>query len=272
MRNCILQSPSKTFFSSLIILLVILWQVTLHSSSLGEGRGQEHQVKKAKIFQDVYPVISESDLYCSFFVLGDERLELKIVGAERSYEKELLTDSDIVYINKGRRDGLEKGQIFLILEVGAKIKNFGNIAFKRGRARILVLEDWRSSAKIEKSCGQVTIGDFLVTFEEKEGLLGKDLGYNVPPEEGEGLKGNFIYLQRDYGQIGSGHWALIDLGAEDGLQIGQQLIIYRRVKEEVPLQIIGNLIVIDTQRETSTVKILSCNDVLRIGDRVQTRN
>lgn len=272
MRNCILQTASKTFYSLLIILFVFFCKDILYSSSLDEERGQENQIMKAKIFQDIYPVISESDLYCSFFVLEDERLELKIIGAEKENERLLLTDFDIVYINKGRRDGLEKGQIFLIIEVGAKIRNFGILAFKRGRARILTLEERMASAKIEKSCGQIMIGYFLMPFEEKEGLLGEDLGYDVPPEESEGLKGNIIYLQRDSEQIGSGDWALIDLGAEDGLLIGQQLIIYRKIKEGVHLQIIGNLIVIDIQRKTSTVKILSCNDALRIGDRIQIRN
>jgi len=264
--------PGKTFFSLLIFLVILFWIDTLFSNSLSEKPCQENKIKKAKILQDIYPVISEYDLYCSFFILEDERLELKIIGAKQEYEKVLLTDSDIIYINKGRRDGLERGQIYLILEVGAKIKNFGNLVFKRGRARILALEDRTASAKIEKSCGQVMIGCFLVPFEEKEGLLGEDLGYNVSPEESEGLKGNIIYLQRDSEQIGSGDWALIDLGAEDGLLIGQQLIIYRKIKEGVHLQIIGNLIVIDIQSKTSTVKILSCNDALRMGDCVQIRN
>lgn len=271
MRKIILQTARKILFSSLIILSVLFWQNPLCSSTLNDGLDQENQIKKAKIFREIYPVISESDLYCSFFVLEEERLELKIIGAERDYEKTLLSDSDVVYVNKGKRDELERGQVFLIVEVGPKIKNFGHLAFKRGRARVETLQEDKASARLERTCGQVMIGHFLMPFEEKEGILGKDLGYDVPPEEGEGLKGNIIYLQRGYRQIGSGHWALIDLGAEDGLQIGQQMIIYRIVKEGAPLQILGNLIIIDTQSKTSTVKILSCKNALMLGDHVQTR-
>ncbi len=238
---------------------------------MADNQEREHQIEKAKIYQDVYPVISESDLYCSFFILEEERLEAEIMGAEREYEKTLLTDSDIVYINKGKREGLAEGQVFLIVEIGPKIKDFGRLAFKRGRARILALGETKTSAQLEKTCGEVMIGHFLIPFEEKEGILGKDLGYDVPPEESEGLRGNIIYLQRGYRQIGSGHWALIDLGSEDGLLIGQQMIIYRIVKKGAPPQILGNLIVIDIQSRTSTVKILSCKDVLMLGDHVQTR-
>lgn len=264
------QTLSKILFSSLFVLSVLFWQNPLPSSPTSDGLGQEYQIKKAKIYQEVYPVISESDLYCSFFIL-EERLELKIIGAEKEYEKTLLTDSDLVYVNQGKRDGLEEGQLFLVVEVGPEIKNFGHLAFKRGRARIQALQETKASAILERTCGQVMIGNFLMPFKEKEGILGKDLGYDVPPEEGEGLKGNIIYFQRGYQQIGSGYWALIDLGSEDGLQIGQQMIIYRIVKEGTPLQILGNLIIIDTQSRTSTVKILSCKDVLMLGDHVQTR-
>jgi len=269
-RKINLQTLSKILFPSFFILCVLFWQNLLPSSPLNDSIDQEHQIEKAKIYQEVYPVISESDLYCSFFIL-EERLELKISGADKEYEKTLLTDSDIVYVNQGKKDGLEEGQLFLVIEVGPKIENFGHLAFKRGRARIEALQETKASAVLERTCGQVMIGNFLMPFEEKEGILGKDLGYDVPPEEGEGLKGSIIYLQRGHQQIGSGYWALINLGSEDGLQIGQQMIIYRIVKEGSPLQILGNLIIIDTQSRTSTVKILSCKDALMLGDHVQTR-
>ncbi|MFP4082376.1 MAG: hypothetical protein ACLFVG_06420 [Candidatus Aminicenantes bacterium] len=270
MRYCLYRVFSRSFLCLSIIFFFILNAVTIYPYDLCGKRSQD-QVEKGKIFQDIYPVISESDLYCSFFILEDESLDLRIIGAEREYEKRLLTDSDIVYVNKGRRDGLEKGQLFLILEKGPKIENFGPIAFKRGRAQILGLEESMASARIEKSCGQVMIGQFLVPFEEKQGMLGKDLGYQVPPLEGEGLKGNIIFLQRDSVQIGSGDWVLIDLGEEEGLRVGQQLIAYRKLIKGAPIQILGNLIVIDTQRKTSTVKILSCREALEYGDFVKTR-
>jgi len=249
----------------MVILLVFFVGNSLQSQE------QEHQIEKAKIFQEIYPVISESDLYCSFLVMDDENLDLKIIGGERDYEKVLFNEADTVYINKGKSDGLQEGMLFLILEVGPKTKDFGHIAFKRGKASVLALEENKASAKIEKACGEVTAGHFLIPFEEKEGLLGKNLGFDVPPVEAEGAKGSIIYLQREYNQIATGGWALVDLGEEDGLYFGQQLIIYRKVQEGVPIQIIGNLIVIDVQKNTSTIKVLSCKDVVMLGDLVQTR-
>ena len=254
-----------------IIILIFLIHNFLFSRS-DEQEKQEHQIQKAKIFQEIYPIISESDLYCSFLVLDEENMDIEIVGGERDYEKTLFTDFDIVYINKGKSSGLENEQLFLIIEIGPQIKDIGHIAFKRGRARIQDLGEIKCTARIEKSCGPVVIGNFLVPFQEKESMLGKDLGYDVPPEEVEGLKGNLIYLQDDYNQVGSGHWALIDIGEEEGVYFGQQLIIYRKLREGAPIQVLGNSVVIDVQEKTSTIKILSCEDALKLGDHIQARS
>lgn len=268
---------SIIFFSLLITSFLFLYGHGFEYSPSDLHEKQDQEAKQAELYKDVHPLISDSDLYCSFFILGeDQRLEIKIVDAKKEKVRIILREHDIVYLNRGKADGLKPEQLFLVLEVGPRIKNpvtkekYGNLVFKRGRARITAIARDRASASLEKLCGEVKVGDFLIPFEEKAGLLGKDLGYDVSPPE-EGVNGNFIYLQSEYNQIGSGNWALIDLGEEDGIQFGQQLIAYRLSREAVALNIIANLVVIDTQKTTSTVKVLSCRDPIRLGDRVRTR-
>jgi hypothetical protein len=263
------------FFSALVGSLLFLGD----RFQLNAGEGQGQQVKAARMYKDAYPLISESDLYCSFFVFEGKKnqLDTRIVGAESAEEKVLLREEDIFYINKGKERDLEPGQVFMILELGPKIKSpfskkkFGTLAFKRGKAEIVAVRSNRSSARLVKACDQVKVGDYLVPFEEKTGLLGKDLGYQDFSFEGEAVGGMVIYLQNDSNQIATGQWAIIDIGEEKGIQFGQQLIAYKTSREVVSPQIIGNLIVIDVQRKTSTIKVLSCNDPLRAGDRVRTR-
>jgi len=255
-----------------IIFLLFCLGKEVQSSSLDRGESQEQEVKKARLYKDIFPLISESDLYCSFFVLKKKKeLDLKIISAERTEERMFLREGGIFYLNKGKKDGLENGQIFLILEIGQKIKNYGYLTFMRGRAKITDARASRATAKLDKACAPIMVGYFLVPFEEKGGLLGKDLGYDILPREMEKSKGKIIYSQDEYNLIGSGDWALVDLGEEDGIQFGQQLIVYKRSKKKGALvKMIGNLIVINVQRKTSTVKVLSCNNPLKIGDLVQT--
>lgn len=270
---------SGTLFISLLLTFFLF--LNGHGFDLNPASPQEKQeqeAKEAELYKDVHPLINESDLYSSFFLLERGRkLEMKIVGAKAEKHRILLREHDIVYLNKGRDDGLEPGQVFLVLEIGPELKNpttrkkYGNLAFKKGRARITAVARDRAQARLEKLTGEIQVGNSLLPFEEKKGLLGKDLGLDISPSEEGVIDGRFVYLHDDYNHIGTGYWALIDIGEEHGLQFGQQLFAYRLSTEAVALNVIASLIVIDTQRTTSTVKILSCRDPIIMGDRVRTR-
>lgn len=271
MSKLTLHLSKRIIFYLAVILVFSLWNGVVQPAFSQNTQEQEYKTEEAMINEDLYSLISESDLYCSIFVLDEEYPDLKIIGSEREYERDLMSDGDIIYINKGRQDGLETGQLFLIFEVGPNVKSYGHLAIKRGRARVIDLEEERASAMIEKSCGGVMKGNYLVPFEEKEGFIGKDLGYDIPAHKGEGLKGQVIYLQTDFAQIARNHWAIIDIGEEDDIHLGQQLVLYREIQKGAPLQIFGSLIVIDVQKKTSTIKVLTCKDAVRIGDEVLAR-
>ena len=271
--------PNNRAFLGLFLAaaLAVLSGPAFAQSTAQEQEQVQHQIERAKIFREAYPVIADVDLYCSLFVYEEELPDLMIVGAEKGYEKTLLSDSDTVILNRGKNAGLEIGQVFLVVEIGNSLGDFGRLANRRGRAHIIFLEDERAVARIEKSCGRLMVGDYLVPFEEKETLLGKDLGYEVYAEESAGPVGNIIYLERDYNQIGSGAWAIIDMGDEDGIQVGQQLTIYKRIRDPQTLEVrkdlprigVGSSVVIDAGRRTATVKVLSCWDSISIGQLVQ---
>jgi hypothetical protein len=239
------------------------------------GQDVQNQIEKAKIFRDTYPLIAETDLNCSFFIL-EEFPNIKIIAAERGSEKTMFSDGDVFYVDKGKDDGFQENQVWTILEIGNKIKStdlrltLGPLAFKRGRARIVRTEAGRSLAKVERSCGRIMIGDFLAPYAEKEGLLGKDLGFNVLAKEGA-QTGSLVYLQNELNQIGTGNWAIIDMGKAQGIQIGQQLTIFKNFNKDIPLEAIGNSVVVDLGTQSATIKILSCRDAARLGYRVQVK-
>jgi hypothetical protein len=237
---------------------------------LGTGLAQD-RIEKAKIFQETYALSMESDLYCTVFVLDGELPGTRIVGAERQEEKILLNDADKFYVDKGKADGLEIGQVFLVVSVGRKMGSYGFLARRTGRARVIGLEEKRGVVLIDKTCGEVLLGAYLVPFEEREGLLGKDEGYSAEMDETQGLKGNIIYVDPERQTAGTGDWALIDLGKGQGIQEGQQLTVFKRVKKGLPREAVGNVVVIDVQKATSTVKVLSCRDSVEIGFQVQTK-
>ena len=244
------------------------------------GQQDVNQIEKAKIFREIYELLTETDLYCSIRVIKDEQPDTKVIGAKGGAEREIFSDGDVIFIDKGKEDGVEPGQIFLVVEIERRNRvadedktlwRYGDLGTKKGRMRVLSVTDSKATGVIEKSCNEIRVGDFVIPFEPKDTMMGKDLGYDVPPFEGEGPKGEVIYLPLDRSQVGSGGWALINLGTDAGIQIGQQLIVYRVISEGGPLMVFGNVVVIDVQAETATVKVLSCRDAVRIGDQIMTR-
>ncbi len=240
--------------------------------SPGINSAQEYQIERPRIFQETYELITETDLYCSFYMFeeGKKLPELKIIGAERENEKTMLNDADTVYLNKGAMDGLEIGQLFLAVGVGEKVGEYGLVTERHGRARVVRLEDNLAVAKLEKTCGGVLVGDYLLPFEDEEGEIGKDLGFEYL-DPSAGMKGKIVYVRDDTRLGSSGQWASIDMGRRHCVQIGDQLTVFKRARPDLPREAIGSMIIIDVRGGTSTVKVLSCRDALEIGDEVQLK-
>jgi len=256
-------NPSVYLFLLLIGLAALVFPVSLTA--------QENQMQKAGIFAEEYPMLSDSDLYCSPLIWDQNLPELKIIGSEREEERAMMTDSDTFYINKGREEGLEIGQMFLAIDIGQPLPKLGFLAQKKGRVRVIRLEDHVSVGKVEKGCGDITVGNYLIPFEEKGNVIGKDTGYDNNLKPGESLEGQVIYLDTDFNIVGSGHWALINAGEEQGMRTGQQLTVFRQKKASLPREAIGNVVVVDVQKKTATVKILSCREAVEKGDIVQVK-
>lgn len=238
---------------------------------LASPAAAQDQIQRAKIFQDEYALIQETDLYCSIYLLEGELPELRIIGSERQREKDLLADADVFYVGRGGAAGLEIGQLFLVVGVGEKLGDFGRLAQRKGKARVVAVEDERAKVRIDKACQAVTVGDVLYPFEEREGMVGKDLGYDDSLAPGAGLSGHIIHLQTDFNILGSGHWAIIDLGGEQGLRPGRQLTVFKRAQQNLPREAVGNVVVIDVQNRTATIKLLSVRDAVETGDEVQAK-
>ncbi len=233
---------------------------------------QDYQIQKAKIFEETYELITDSDLYCSFYLFeeGATLPEMQIIGAERENEKTMMGEADTIYINQGAIDGLEIGQLFLVIGMGEKVDEYGLVMERLGRARVVRLEDNLAVARIEKTCGGVRVGDYLLPFQEEEGEIGEDLGFEYL-DPSAGIKGKVIYIRDDTRIGAAGQWALIDLGRRHCVQIGDQLTVFKRARPDLPREAVGNVIIIDVRMRTATVKILSSRDSVNVGDEVQLK-
>jgi hypothetical protein len=237
---------------------------------------QETDIQKAKIYLETYPLLTETDLYCSFFVWDGPPPELKIAGAERA-EFDQHSDGEVVYLKAGRARGVAVGQQMLIIDVGTALTHprtggkTGPLCFRRGRLTVIHVEEDSAAARIEKSCGPVWVGSALIPFEVKPSVEGKNEGYVPYEEPRERLSGSVFYLQDDLNQAGPPSWVLIDIGREEGLKAGRQLTIFRRTGEGLPRRSIGNGVVVDVQERTATMRIIVSEEAVVAGDGVEVK-
>jgi hypothetical protein len=232
----------------------------------------QDQIQKAKIFEDTYQMITDTDLYGSFYMLeeGKPLPDLRIIGAELMNEKEQFSDSDIVYLSKGQVDGLEIGQLFQIIGLYEKVPLYGTVVWREGRARVIRLEEKTAVARIEKSYWPCRVGDYAMPFEESEGEIGKDKGYDqMDPNATK--RGQVVFIDMFRRLSGTNQWASVNLGRQQCVQIGDQLAVFHRAKPDLPREAFGSMIIIDVRGATSTVKILSCRDAIMVGDEVQLK-
>jgi len=215
-------------------------------------------------------LIAEVDLTCSL-ILVEERAAFQVGPPAADDAKTVLSDFDQFYAVGAPAEELSPGRVWMILEYGPSVRLGerkdirGTIAFRRGQARFLRMEGRQAKFQVEKACGPVMAGHGLVPFEERATLRGEQQSWDVPFGEGGASAGRVVYLDSDLVQLATGQWAIVDLGAEDGLAVGRQLALFHPAGE-VPPQAVGNAVVIGLGPRWATVKILSAKDPVRLGD------
>lgn len=232
----------------------------------------QDQVQRAKIFSETYDMITDVDLYGSFYIQeqGKPVPTMSIIGFERMNEKEFIYESDVIYLSKGQADGIEIGQVFQIISFRDPLPPFGTIVWRAGRARVIRLEEKTAVAKLEKSYWAARVGDYAMPYEESQGEVGKDKGFDqMDPNATK--RGQVVFIDMFRRLSGTNQWALINMGRQQCVQIGDQLTVFRRAKPNLPREAFASLIVIDVRGATSTVKVLSARDAIEVGDEVQLK-
>jgi hypothetical protein len=258
------------------ILLVALLAVGTGAALSAVPPGGQDQIQRARIFQDDYPIVFGADFDCSFYMI-EELPALRISVFEGNEGRTLIGDGQRFWVDAGKDKGLKEGQPLLIVDVVFPLRtkvegfNLGPVGARRGVARILQVHDVRSLAVVEKGCGRIQVGCYLLPYVTREPISAKDQGFAFAFREGEALTGRIVYLLEDLVAIGSRQWALIDMGVNKGLQVGRQLTVFQPSEGGAPPRAIANVIVIDVGPVSATVKVLSNREAVRLANFVQAK-
>lgn len=230
---------------------------------------------KATIYEKGYPIVTEDEVLYSYFVVEKLDFPMKIIGSEREEFCETSSDYDMVIVS---RNGLETklGQEFLVIRNEGTLrhphtgKKLGYLMRRIGFAKVKCAEEESFLAELKDCIYPVMKGDYLIPFEPKLAIVAENKGFDECPTPLPPI-GTIVYLENGFSEVGLYDKVVIDLGEEEGINVGTQMTIVQHINEKIPKVNIGNLIVIETQKNTSVAKILSCRNPVRVGDLVELK-
>jgi hypothetical protein len=184
------------------------------------------------------PVATGSNLYCAGYIQSAPvNTNFEIVGANQEREQNIYAQGNYIYISRGAGNGSRIGDRLAVIRPRGK---FSSDFSKKGRLGIYVQEvgdveivdvqEDVSVAKVITSCDNFLLGDLIVPIPHRTSPLFQQrpaLNIFANPS---GKQTGRIVLARDAREtMGREEIVYIDLGAEDNVQIGDYLTIFRKL-------------------------------------------
>jgi hypothetical protein len=229
----------------------------------------------------LFPAIEEMALQCSHYVVSDtEDQSLYVIGSEHGATKLAFADRDIVYLNKGSNSGVKSGDVYMLQHEAYEVKhpesgrNLGRKVEPTGWIRVILVQENSSTAVVERACVDMHAGDYAKPFEKASVplILRRTPVTRLSPPSGKA--GGFVVdIGEDSMIAGTGQNVSVNLGTADGLAPGTILTVYKIMYPSVPTSrnVLGELAVVAVRETTATARILSSNDHIMNGDRVEVQ-
>ena len=235
-------------------------------------------IQKAYVYLDESLLISESDLNCSYFIKDDMPQDIRVINKHLSVpERNEFSDNDDLVINKGSKDGLKDGDLLTILQEGPVIRHprthdrLGRYFLKKSLAQVTCVYDSIAVITLQKGCNPVNVGDFGILYKPEETLFAKMIDYKLCRIPANAVNGMVVYNHLGLGYpaaiIGDSQHVSVDLG-EGVVDKGTFLLFHRELAPDLPPLIIGLGIVMHSEKNNSTVKVLDASSDIRLEDRV----
>jgi len=194
-------------------------------------------------------------------------------------DKKLISAGDIVYVSQNESNPLIPGGIYTVYRTLEPIydettgKFIGIQHYLLGVVEISNTAPRFAIAKVIRSFSNIKVNDKLIPYKRRSINI-------VHQKSREGLLGKIIIAEKHNLLIGDKTTAFINKGEDDGVKPGQYYSIFYQDKSrigqasrnKIPLDavIFGKLIVLHTEKTTSTVYITATNRTIAPGSRICT--
>lgn len=181
-------------------------------------------------------VAAGNNLYCAGYVQSSPiDTSNKIVGGLEEQEQYQYAQNDYVYLNTGSGKGVQVGDLMSVVrprgEVNTRWTRKGDLGFyvqEVGALEIVRVKADASVARIKVSCDAFLLGDVVQPTPQRTSPMHVSQGPLDLFSEPSGKATGRLFMARD-GQeaITRDQIVYIDLGAEDNVQVGDRLTVFR---------------------------------------------
>jgi hypothetical protein len=181
-------------------------------------------------------VAERNNVYCAGYIQNSPiNTGFEIVGANEEREQYVYSQGNYIYVNQGASNGIKVGDVYSVIRPRGKVKSrdsgkrqLGTYVEEVGSVEIVRVKDSVSVARIKNSCENFLLGDLLKPWENRTAPA-----YSQRPAldifaNASGKANGRIVMTRGGGETAARDQIVyIDLGAEDGVQVGDYLTVYR---------------------------------------------
>ncbi len=254
----------------------------------------------------------DAQMYCSGVVTTKVQHDSYVISGAESNEKIVFSEGDEVFINKGSADGVKIGDQFQVTRVETDPLRYawftpqqdieramGTFVADMGRVRVVSVQQKTAVAEIVHSCDYLQRGDMIEAFVPRPApsfkpATAKFDSYAQPTGKSKAM---VVFGQNFASLMGAGRIVYVNLGAGQGVKVGDYFRIFRYQDEhresayqpssmayrvyglgstphpyaadDLPRDILGEGIVLRTGPNASTVLITNSLHAIFAGDYVE---
>lgn len=236
-------------------------------------------------------IASYTDAYCSGFIADAPLPELgQVVGIEGGRKKNEVAVGEFVYLAGEGVHGANLNQEFFVVRPLEKIKEIGTLFTDVAHVRVVDMRGPVLVAEITFSCDPLGVGDVVVAPEQRiQPLAAAHTRVDRFAAPREQARGQIIASKSRLIQLGQDLIVYLNVGADQGIQPGNTLRIFRYADEgsvnvfsrdvyrkyskqyQYPREVLGECVVLKVGKNTSTALITQSVEELAIGDHVELK-
>lgn len=221
-----------------------------------------------------------------FSVRGNEGrlLEREMLPAGRiiagQHGRLILGEEDIVFTDIGSAQGGADGQKYTILRKSTVVSHpvtseiLGTKFYPLGTVQLTRVTPQGSRAIIGSSFKEVEPGDWLIPYRE---VKRREISLKTSSRP---VKGMIVETYTGNNAVAAGDVVYLDLGQSNGIEVGNLFYVVREVQiekmlvdkvvKQLPYEVVGALVVVETGKRTSTALIVKSIDAIFKRDKVVT--